>query len=98
MAIVATLWRPQSHAQDMGDRFLHGYPIHGRWPKPRLDIASFYEEMFLSGEPPYPVERTLLTTGILAAAMKSQATGKRLETPHLAVRYVAPRASTFEQG
>jgi hypothetical protein len=57
------------------------------------------EEMFLTGRAPYPIERTLLTTGLVAAAMQSLAAGqKRLETPHLAVRYQAPRASLFWQG
>ncbi len=54
------------------------------------------EETFLTGKAPYPVERTLLTTGLVAAGMQSLATGqKRLETPHLAVRYQAPRESMF---
>jgi hypothetical protein len=56
------------------------------------------EEMFLTGKAPYPVERTLLTTGLVAAGMRSLAGGqKRLETPHLAVRYTAPLGSTFWQ-
>jgi hypothetical protein len=56
------------------------------------------EEMFLSEKPAYPVQRTLLTSGLLAAAMQSLAAGqKRLETPHLAVRYQVPRISTFWQ-
>jgi hypothetical protein len=55
------------------------------------------EEMFLTGKPAYPVERTLLTSGLVAAGLRSLAEGqKRLETPHLAaVSYQAPRESTF---
>jgi hypothetical protein len=54
------------------------------------------EEMFLTGRAPYPVERTLLTSGLVAAGMQSLADGqKRLETPHLSVRYTAPRESQF---
>lgn len=40
-----------------------------------------------TGKAPYPVERTLLTTGILDAAMNALAEGKGLDTPHLDVRY-----------
>jgi hypothetical protein len=62
-------------------------------------LMSKVEEMFVTGKVPYPVERTLLTTGLLAAGMQSLAAGqKRLPTPHLAVRYQAPRESTFAQG
>jgi hypothetical protein len=60
-------------------------------------LSHHIESMFLTGKPPYPVERTLLTTGILAAAIDSLAQDqKRLETPQLRqVRYEAPRESTF---
>lgn len=61
-------------------------------------LMSRAEEMFLTGKPAYPVERTLLTSGLVAAGVQSLASGqKRLETPHLAVRYRAPRESTFWQ-
>ena len=59
-------------------------------------LMSQAERMFQTGKAPYPIERTLLTTGLVAAGVQSLATGqKRLETPHLAVRYHAPRESTF---
>jgi hypothetical protein len=56
-------------------------------------------QMFQTGNRPYPVERTLLTTGTLAALMESAYQGhKRLETPHLTIRYTAPRESFFAHG
>lgn len=61
-------------------------------------LMSNAEEMFLTGEAPYPIERTLLTTGLVAAGMQSLGQGqRRLETPHLAVKYQAPRESLFWQ-
>jgi hypothetical protein len=61
-------------------------------------LMSRAEEMFLTGKAPYPVERTLLTSGLVAAGLQSLAENqKRLETPYLAVRYRAPRQSLFWQ-
>jgi hypothetical protein len=62
-------------------------------------LMSKAEEMFMTGKAPYPVERTLLTSGLVAAGLQSLASGqKRIETPHLAVRYTAPRESQFWRG
>jgi len=59
-------------------------------------LMSKVEEMFVSRKLPYPVERTLLTTGLVAAGMQSLASGqKRIDTPHLAIRYQVPDESTF---
>jgi hypothetical protein len=62
-------------------------------------LMSKVEKMFLTGKPAYPVERTLLTSGLVAAGMQSLTSGqKRMETPHLGIRYEAPRESNFAQG
>lgn len=58
-------------------------------------LMSKAEEMFLTGKAPYPVERTLLTSGLVAAGMQSLKLGKRLETPHLSVQYQPPKESQF---
>ncbi len=58
-------------------------------PHPHFSYLSLnVEEMFLSGKPTYPVERTLLTTGILEAVIDSRYQGHiRIETPQLAIPY-----------
>jgi hypothetical protein len=57
-------------------------------------IAGFFK----SGEAPYPVERTLLVSGILDAAMHSQADGGRVvATPELDVAYAAKDFSAFRE-
>jgi hypothetical protein len=60
-------------------------------------LMSKAEEMFLTGQAPYPAERTLLTSGLVAAALQSLADGKKVATPQLAVSYKAPRKSQFWQ-
>ena len=72
-------------------------------PDGRTTLANFFsplvnnvEKMFLTGKPTYPVERTLLTTGLTAAGVESLFLGqKRFETPHLAIRYQPTKESTF---
>lgn len=60
-------------------------------------LVKNIEILFETGKPPYPVERTLLTSGILDFAMESRIQGhKKLYTPELAkVRYQTPNASHY---
>jgi hypothetical protein len=72
-------------------------------PPARTSLANFFsplvhgmETMFLTGRPTYPVERTLLTTGLTEAGVESLYRDQvRQETPHLAVRYQPTKGSTF---
>ena len=72
-------------------------------PPARTTLANFFspqsyqvERMFLSGKPSYPVERTLLTTGLVAAAVDSlHQEQARIDTPHLEIAYQAEAESTF---
>jgi hypothetical protein len=72
-------------------------------PDGRTTLANFFsplvnnmEQMFLTGKPTYPVERTLLTTGLTEAGVDSLFRGQiKLETPHLAIKYQPTRESTF---
>jgi hypothetical protein len=61
-------------------------------------LMSNVERMFETGKATYPVERTLLTTGLVEAGMKSLAANEqRIETPHLNVRYQVTPQSHFWQ-
>lgn len=50
IAIVTTVWTYQSHAQHMGDRFLVGYPRHGRWHRPPIQVVSLYVDQKPEGD------------------------------------------------
>ena len=53
------------------------------------------EKMFMTGKAPYPVERTMLTSGMVESGLHSLKQGKKLATPHLSVKYRASKQSTF---
>jgi hypothetical protein len=56
------------------------------------------EQMFETGVASYPVDRTLLVSGILESCLASKLQNQaRLETPHLAVAYKPPQKSQFAQ-
>jgi hypothetical protein len=72
-------------------------------PDGRTTLANFFsplnwgmEQMFLTGKPTWPIERTLLTTGLTAAGVESLYQKQvRIDTPHLAIKYEPTKDSTF---
>jgi hypothetical protein len=50
-------------------------------------LSHAIQHQFVHRQSPYPVERTLLTTGILDAAMHSRHENRPLDTPHLTFAY-----------
>ncbi len=65
---------------------------------PHFDGLTYaIEELFVTGKPLYPVERTLLTTGMLAFLFVSKQRQKRVQTPELAIRYRAPKETFFQR-
>jgi len=71
-----------------------------RGPKPNVSysagLASKIEQMYTTRKAPYPIQRTLLTSGMLEACLTSRLReNRKIETPHLEVRYQAPAESLY---
>ncbi|MFG0333133.1 MAG: twin-arginine translocation signal domain-containing protein [Maioricimonas sp. JB049] len=74
------------------------YP--GPWGNRNLfrALSHAIQHMFVSGQSPYPVERTLLATGVLDAAMRSHHEGGVVkQTPHLEFGYEAQDFSAMRE-
>lgn len=84
--------------------FTSGWAYAGRRSTGEVDAAEFFlggdphphfsylslnaQDLFLSGKPGYPVDRTLLVSGVLEALLDSRHRGHvPLATPHLGVSY-----------
>ena len=61
----------------------------GPWQNRNLfkALSHAIQDHFIHGRAPYPVERTLLVSGILEAAMRSNRANKPIDTPKLAMSY-----------
>ncbi len=61
----------------------------GPWGNRNLFMALSHavQHFLVRREAPYPVERTLLTTGMVEAACRSKAQGRAVETPNLQIAY-----------
>ena len=82
--------RDLAYAARIGDRcYGTEYYLHNEAPHPHFSYLTLnIEGMFITGQPTYPIERTLLTSGILEAALDSRYQGHtRVETPHLEITY-----------
>ncbi len=90
-------------AARMADGSIESTQMYLPVPPRQSTLASFFsplcnnmERMFETGRAPYPIERTLLTTGETAFGVESLLQyGARHETPELTVRYAAPGESFF---
>lgn len=59
-------------------------------------LTRHIEDVIITGQTPYPVERTLLTSGMVIAGVDSLHAGQtKIDTPHLSVAYKAPRESSY---
>jgi hypothetical protein len=59
-------------------------------------LCHHIEQMIIHNRAPYPIERTLLTSGMTLFAVDSLFRGqKQIETPEMAVRYRAAKESNF---
>ena len=81
----------------------HSTPLSTLMFLPYYDLQNFFsplvnhiESLFLTGQAPYPIERTLLTTGLTAAGVESLFRGQeRIATPHLRISYQPTNHSTY---
>jgi hypothetical protein len=73
--------------------------FNGPWGNRNLFMALSHaiQSFFRTGKSPYPVERTLLASGVVDAAMHSAAEGKPAATPHLEFRYAAQDFKAFRE-
>ena len=92
-------WTPDPNAAEAVQR-VPGVSIErdqgeGRYVLVRGTEARL-NSMMINGEAPYPVQRTLLTSGMVIGGIDSLFAGQKLlATPHLDVKYSAPTESTF---
>jgi len=72
-------------------------PTHGSTTADFFNpLARHIEETVIDGKTPYPIERTLLTSGIVIAAVESLFRNQiAIETPYLNVKYQAQVESAF---
>ena len=59
-------------------------------------LTRHIEDTMINRQAPYPIERTLLTSGMVIGGVKSLHAGQKLiQTPELRVKYQSPKRSTY---
>lgn len=99
-------WAFAAQLRDKPDPVSMLFYLQGERPYGHFSsLVHYIEELIITGREIYPVERTLLTTGVLAALMSSSyydgrklGEGRRIETPLLNVSYKPPIESFFNRG
>ena len=103
MLLMSGLVRDFNFAAQLDDGIL-STQMYLPMPDGRTTLANFFsplvngmEQMFLTGKPTYPVERTLLTTGLTAAGVESLLSRAGEASRHRIWRFATsrPSESTF---
>lgn len=101
--ILLTAIRDFNYAGALQDGSLISCQMYLPMPGHGSTTADFFnplvrhvETTILEGKTPYPVERTLLTSGMLIGGVDSLFAGEKpVATPQLDVAYAAPKRSTY---
>ena len=75
-------------------------PTHGSTTADFFNpLTRHIEDLVIHNKASYPVERTLLASGMVIAGVNSLHRGQvKVDTPEMKIKYTGPRASTFWQG
>lgn len=60
-------------------------------------LVRHIEDLVIQQAAPYPIERTLLTSGMVIAGVESLHQGRPIDTPEMRVAYQPPQASYFRR-
>jgi hypothetical protein len=62
-----------------------------------MALSHAIQHLFVERREPYPLERTLIATGVVEAAVRARVAGGTLATPHLSLRYVPNDFAEFRE-
>src|SRR5580704_4946301 len=71
LAVLGSVYRPQSNMQTLADRFLVGYPYDGEWHMPNVQVVSVYVDQLERQADAAPSPYQLAMTGAKVAPASS---------------------------